>query len=73
MREWALSNWEERTQVSLAEELPYLKALILEAQEREARLMMEEMSRRAQEEAALAAAGFEHHRPTGGGGGRRRA
>ena len=74
MREWALSQWEERTQVALAEELPQLKALILETREREARLAAEDAARQAaEEEAALAAATFEHHAYGGHGAGRRRA
>lgn len=74
MREWALSQWEERTQVSLAEELPQLKELILETREREARLAVEE-ARLAEEEAVLAAASFEHqrHHHAGHGASRRRA
>ena len=54
VREWALSQWEEKTQVSLAEELPQLKALILETREREARLAAEEAARLAAEEEAAA-------------------
>ena len=39
MREWALSRWQENTQVSLLEELPELKMLIREAREREERAL----------------------------------
>ena len=59
VREWALSHWEERTQVPLAEQLPELKRLINEAKERELRIMAEEEARLAARE-AMHAAGFEH-------------
>ena len=73
VREWALSQWEEKTQVSLAEELPQLKALILETREREARLAAEEVARLAAEEEAALAASFENPTYAGHGTGRRRA
>ena len=54
-----MSQWEERTQVPLAEELPTLKALINEAREREMRIAAEEAAREAARE-ALHAPIFEH-------------
>jgi G2/mitotic-specific cyclin 2 len=35
VQEWALSQWEENSQISLKDDLPRLKALIRAARERE--------------------------------------
>ena len=45
VREWALSHWEERTQVSLADELPSLKMIIIQTRDRELRIAAEEEAR----------------------------
>lgn len=65
VRDWVLDHWAEGQAVNLAEELPELKILVLEAREREDRILAEQAQREAEETAAREAAladSFEHHR-----------